>query len=88
MPNTITTTELEVRFDEIAKMVADLFSVSPEEVHSAISFVDDLAADSLLAIELLTQLEKRYQVSIPEDELPNLVNLKSTYDVVAARAGW
>jgi acyl carrier protein len=87
MTHTITD-EVTARLDEIAEIAADLFSVSPEEVHDATSFVDDLAADSLLAIELLTQLEKRYQVSISEDELPNLVTLKSTYDVVAAAAGW
>ena len=82
------THEREERLAEIADMIADLFSVSADEVRAATSFVDELGADSLLAIELLTQLEKRYQVVIPEEEMTQLINLETTFAVVACRAGW
>jgi acyl carrier protein len=78
----------EARMDEIAEIAADLFSVTPEEVRTAESFVDDLGADSLLAIELLVQLEKRYSITIPESELPRMVNLRGAYDATAEHAGW
>lgn len=76
------------RLHEIAELAADLFSVEVPEVIAAESFVDDVEADSLLAIELLAQLEKRYGITIPEQELPRLVNLRSTYELVAEYAGW
>lgn len=76
------------RRTEIAELAADLFSVDVAEVEAAESFVDDVGADSLLAIELLAQLEKRYGITIPEGELFRMVNLRSTYEVVAERAGW
>jgi acyl carrier protein len=78
----------DARLNEIAEIAADLFSVTPEEVHSAESFVADLGADSLLAIELLVQLEKRYSITIPESELPRMVNLRGVYDATAEHAGW
>lgn len=78
----------DARLAEIAELAADLFSVTPAEVHAAESFVDDLEADSLLAIELLSHLEKRYRISIPEGELFGMTNLRATYAVVAAHAGW
>lgn len=78
----------EARMDEIAEIAADLFSVTAAEVRSAGSFVDDLGADSLLAIELLVQLEKRYAITIPESELPRMVNLRGAYDATAEHAGW
>ena len=76
------------RLAEIAEIAADLFSVTAGEVEAARSFVDDVEADSLLVIELLSHLEKRYGITIPEGELFRLVDLRSTYDVVAEHAGW
>ncbi|THA59951.1 acyl carrier protein [Streptomyces sp. A0958] len=76
------------RTAEIRDIIADLFSAEPDEVEAAGSFVNDLDADSLLAIELLTHLEKRYGVTIPEAEIVEMVTLKATYEVVARNAGW
>jgi acyl carrier protein len=81
-------TPLDTRLDEIAELAADLFSVTKPEVVAAESFVDDLEADSLLAIELLAQLEKRYAIAISESALPRMTNLPGTYAVVAEYAGW
>ncbi|MBT2510612.1 acyl carrier protein [Streptomyces sp. ISL-98] len=76
------------RIAEIRDIAADIFSVEPEEVEAAESFVTDLDADSLLAIELLSQLEKKYDIHIPEGEVPRLVTLRATYEVVAEISGW
>lgn len=69
-------------------MLAELVQATPERVASAESFATEFGADSLILIELLVRLEKRFEIEIPEDDLPKLVNLRSTYEVVAARAGW
>lgn len=77
------------RIVEIRDMAADVFSADPEEVEQAESFVADLGADSLLAIEFVTQIEKHFGVTIDESEVPDLiVNLLSAYNVVAEKAGW
>jgi acyl carrier protein len=77
------------RLAEIRDMAADIFSVDPEEVEQAESFVADLGADSLLAIEFVTQLEKRFGVTVDESEVPDLItNLEAAYTVVAGKAGW
>ena len=76
------------RFGELAELAADLCSVDVEQVVAAESFVDDIDVDSLLAIQLLVQLEKRYGVTIPDTELPRLVNLRATHELVAEYAGW
>ncbi|MCJ1678500.1 acyl carrier protein [Streptomyces sp. APSN-46.1] len=81
-------TAIAARLAEIRDIAADLFSVEPEEVEAAESFVNDLDADSLLAIELLSQLEKLYDIHIPEGDVPRMVNLRATYELVAEIAGW
>jgi acyl carrier protein len=76
------------RLDEIAVIAADIFSVSAEQVTAAGSFIKDLGTDSLLTIELLTRLEKQYDIHIPDTEVPRMTNLHHTYEVAALCAGW
>jgi acyl carrier protein len=76
------------RLDDIARIAADLFSVTAAEVAAAQSFIDDLGADSLLVIDLLTRLERNYDIRIPDSDMLRMVDLGSTYEVVAEHAGW
>jgi acyl carrier protein len=78
----------QTRLNEIAELAADLFSATVEQVVAADSFVDQLEVDSLLAIELLVQLEKQYGIRIPEAEGTRMTDLRSTYAVVAEIVGW
>jgi acyl carrier protein len=77
-----------LRLAEIRDIAADLFSVEPDEVEAAGNFVNDLDADSLLAIELLAQLEKHFDVTIDEAAMARMISLQATYAVVAESAGW
>jgi len=76
------------RLDEVALLAAELFSVSAEEVSRAESFAGDLGATSLLTIELLGRLERRYGIRIREPGFYRMTNLHRTYQVVAHAAGW
>ncbi|MUN36829.1 acyl carrier protein [Actinomadura sp. NEAU-AAG5] len=76
------------RMAEIRDLTADILSAEPEEVESAHSFIEELDADSLVAIELLTQLERKYGLEIPQESVQRMTNLKTTYEVVAEIAGW
>jgi acyl carrier protein len=42
------------------------FGISPEQVTSNTSFVDDLAADSLDVVELIMELEDEFDIAIPD----------------------
>ncbi|HEY8980277.1 MAG TPA: phosphopantetheine-binding protein [Streptomyces sp.] len=86
--STSTLTGEDARLREIAEIAADLFTVTPEEVIEAESFINDIGTDSLLAIELLCQLEKHFGVHIEESASARMTNLRGTYDVMAEIAGW
>jgi acyl carrier protein len=45
-------------------------------------FVEELGVDSMLALEILALLEKKYRIEIPEENLLDLVSLQSTIDFV------
>jgi acyl carrier protein len=80
--------ETQIQLAEIRDLAADLFALEPAEVEAATHFVDDLGLDSLTAIDLLGQLEKHYDVSIPDSRLSDLINVRAAYDLVAEQKGW
>jgi acyl carrier protein len=45
----------------------------------------DLGIDSMMAIEIVADVEKNYDVTISEEELSELTNLKAVYDKVQAK---
>ncbi|MGP0051422.1 MAG: acyl carrier protein [Solirubrobacteraceae bacterium] len=76
------------RYEELREIVADVLELEPDELTAEGEFVDEYSADSLRAIEILARIEKRYDIEIPQSELPKMHNLQAVYDVVAERAGW
>ncbi|WP_371600259.1 acyl carrier protein [Streptomyces sp. NBC_00564] len=79
---------LEQRMTELRDIAAEVFAADPEKVEKANSFIHDLDADSLLIVELLAQIEQRYDVTIDEGDARRMTDLHATYEIVAQAAGW
>lgn len=76
------------RLDELRAIVADVLEFEPHEIDELADFRTQYQADSMRAIEILSQIEKRYDVEIPQSELPNMRNLAAVHAIVARYAGW
>ena len=81
-------TDAAQRMEELREIVAEVLEIEPEELTDTGDFMEDYDADSLRAIEVLARLDKKYKVEIPQEELPEMRNLKTVYDAVAKYAGW
>jgi len=68
--------------EEVKALICEIIEVEPEKLADEAKFVDDLGVDSLMALEILASLEKKYRVKIPEDKLMSLVNLKQTVELM------
>lgn len=68
--------------DEIKKLVADIAEKTPEEIKDDALFSEDLGIDSMMALEIVATIEKKYKVVIPEAEIPNIRSLQNIYDLV------
>jgi acyl carrier protein len=89
MESTSVETDRSARIRQIREVAAGTFEVGPEQVEAAESFTDDLGADSLLAVEFLVALERRFGIALELSELtPLMANLDSAYEAIAAIAGW
>lgn len=70
--------EQDQLFWEIKKIVADVIEVDENEFDGETRFADDLEVDSMIALEILVAIEKKYKIKIPEERLENITNLNET----------
>jgi len=70
--------------DELRQIIAEVTEV--EEIPEDTPFAD-LGIDSMMAIEIVADVEKNYEITIAEDELADLTNLKAVYDKVQQKLG-
>ncbi len=61
--------------EKIQAMLAEALNISIDKVTPDAKIVDDLGADSLDVVELLSQLEEEYGIIIPDDDAENLVTV-------------
>ena len=68
---------------DIRELVAEILEVDdPGEIDGAANFVKDLGMDSMMALEVLAGIEKKYRIVIPEDTLPKFTSLNQTVKIV------
>lgn len=82
------TTDDRPHYAEVRDVIAELLAITPQRVEEIKSFSEELGTDSIVMIELLVRLERRFGVDVSEDNLPKLVSLDAVYAVTAERAGW
>ncbi len=67
----------------LAEVVNEVAGVDASEVTPEKSFVDDLDIDSLSMVEIAVQVEDRFGVKVPDDELANLATVGDAVDYIA-----
>ncbi len=68
--------------NDIRNLVAEVLEVDPSSINGNASFVKDLGMDSMMALEILAGIEKKYRIAIPEDNLPKFTSLNQTVKIV------
>ena len=61
--------------ERIQKIIVDKLGVDENEVVSEASFTKDLGADSLDTVELIMELEKEFNISIPDEAAEKIVTV-------------
>lgn len=68
--------------ERVKKIVAEQLGFKEEEVTCEKSFVDDLGADSLDSVELITALEEEFKTEIPEKDSEKINTVQAAIDYV------
>jgi acyl carrier protein len=62
-------------FEQVKKIVAEKLGVSEDKVTETAAFVNDLGADSLDVVEFVMEVEKEFDITIPDDAAAKLVTV-------------
>ena len=72
---------------DIRQIVAEVLEKKPEEIPLEAHLFNDLGADSMMALEILAAMEKKYKIVVPEESLPKMTSLKKIIDLAQALTG-
>lgn len=62
-------------FQKLKTIVVDQLGVNEENVTMEATFVDDLAADSLDIVELIMNIEEKFDLEIPDNDTEKIVTI-------------
>ena len=68
--------------DKLRVIISEVSEV--DEIPDATPF-KDLGIDSMMAIEIVAEVERTYKLTIPENELQKLTHFEAVYDLVKSK---
>ena len=75
----------QLNFKELQELSAEILGIDPEQVQMDKSFQRDLAADSLDLVELISAIEDKYDVELPEEELDKMKNVGDLWQFLLSK---
>ena len=72
--------------DRVKSIIVEKLGVEESEVTPSASFTNDLGADSLDTVELIMELEKAFNISIPDEEAENIGTVGEAIDYLSKHA--
>jgi acyl carrier protein len=67
-------------FDKVRDIIVDQLDAAADDVKAEASIIDDLGADSLDVVDLISSVEDEFDVEIPDEEVENI---KTVGDIVS-----
>ncbi|MDD9941616.1 MAG: acyl carrier protein [Myxococcales bacterium] len=71
--------DLRENLRAIVVEVAEIDEVADDEPFK------DMGVDSMMAIEIIAEVERAYRIKVPEEELQNIVDLNSVVKLVESK---
>ena len=71
-------------FEQVKKIVAEKLGVSEDKVTETAAFVNDLGADSLDVVEFVMEVEKEFDITIPDDAAAKMVTVGDAVKYIEA----
>lgn len=68
--------------EELRELLAETIDADVAEVRDEADFVETLGVDSLMALEVVVVLERKYGIKFTETEMRSVRTLNSAYDLV------
>ena len=66
---------------EVRNIIAEIIEMEPGKIPPDAHLVEDLGMDSMMALEILAAIEKRFRIKIPEEDLPKITTLNRAVEL-------
>ncbi len=66
---------------DIRKLIGEIIERDANQIDPDANLVEDLGMDSMMALEILAALEKKFRIRIPEEELPRITTLNRAIEL-------
>ena len=67
--------------NDIRNLIAEIIEKDPSEITLDAKFVEELGVDSMMELEIMAGLEKKYRIAIPEEKLAQITTLRETVNI-------
>ncbi len=67
---------------EIVSIISDVSGFAPEEITPEKNFFKDLEVDSIKAIEITVAIEKKFKISVRDEDVPKITTVKEAVALV------
>lgn len=68
--------------NEVKTLVSDIIEVPPTQLKDDASLTEDLGVDSMMALEIVANVEKKFKLHVPESKIPTIHCLNDVYSIV------
>ena len=69
-------------FNDLKEIIVEQLAVDPEEVTMEASFVEDLNADSLDLVELIMEIEEKFNIQVPDEVAEKIVTVNDAVEYI------
>ena len=69
-------------FEKVRQFLADQLEISKDEISMDTNIIDDLGADSLDVVELITSLEEEYGIVITDEAIRELYTVREVVEFI------
>lgn len=66
---------------DIRDLIAEIVELDPAQIDPDANLVEGLGMDSMMALEILAAMEKKYKIRIPEEDLPKIITVNQAIAV-------
>ena len=70
---------------EIIEIIAEQLVIDAEDIKPESEIIADLKADSLAIVEMLMEIEEKFGVNVPDEDVPNLKTVQDIADYVTSK---
>ena len=67
--------EIKAAIRELIEEIGEDMDVDEDKITDDAKFIEDMGFDSMALLEVLATMEKKFGVSIPESEFPNITTI-------------